>query len=288
MCVISDKSGVLGLGGIIGGTRSGTEFNTKNILLESAYFYPSSVRKTSKILSLDTDAKFRFERGIDPNSILEGLEVASKLIVKICGGTINKFQVVGKKEHKLKQVEFDLNKFKKIIGFPVSPPEIKKILNSLGFKINASKNKFKVIIPSWRPDITQDIDLVEEIVRIKGFDKIGMIEPKKTRDIETLNFQQKLFHLSQRAVANKGFLETVTWSFTDEQIDNLLSNVKDPLYIQNPISSDLNVLRRSIFSNLLFYLKKNQDRGFKDISLFEIGPIFFGKNLASKRWFWAE
>ena len=122
----------------------------------------------------------------------------------------------------------------------------------MGFKINASKNKFKVIIPSWRPDITQDIDLVEEIVRIKGFDKIGMIEPEKTRDIETLNFQQKLFHLSQRAVANKGFLETVTWSFTDEQIDNLLSNVKDPLYIQNPISSDLNVLRRSIFSNLLF------------------------------------
>lgn len=277
MCVISDKSGVLGLGGIIGGTRSGTEFNTKNILLESAYFYPSSVRKTSKILSLDTDAKFRFERGIDPNSILEGLKVASQLIVKICGGTINKFQVVGKKEHKLKQVEFDLNKFKKIIGFSVSPPEIKKILNSLGFKINVSKNKFKVIVPSWRPDITQDIDLVEEIVRIKGFDKIGMIEPKKTRDIETLNFQQKLFHLSQRAVANKGFLETVTWSFTDEQIDNLLSNVKDPLYIQNPISSDLNVLRRSIFSNLLFYLKKNQDRGFKDISLFEIGPIFFGK-----------
>ena len=100
MCVISDKSGVLGLGGIIGGTRSGTEFNTKNILLESAYFYPSSVRKTSKILSLDTDAKFRFERGIDPNSILEGLKVASKLIDKICGGTINKFQVVEKKEHK--------------------------------------------------------------------------------------------------------------------------------------------------------------------------------------------
>ena len=201
---------------------------------------------------MDTDAKFRFERGIDPNSILEGLKVASKLIVKICGGTINKFQVVGKKEHKLKQVEFDLNKFKKIIGFSVSPPEIKKILNSLGFKINVSKNKFKVIVPSWRPDITQDIDLVEEIVRIKGFDKIGMIEPKKTRDIETLNFQQKLFHLSQRAVANKGFLETVTWSFTDEQIDNLLSNVKDPLYIQNPISSDLNVLRRSIFQTYFF------------------------------------
>ena len=103
-----------------------------------------------------------------------------------------------------------------------------------------------MIIPSWRPDITQDIDLVEEIVRIKGFDKIGMIEPKKIRDIETLNFQQKLFHLSQRAIANKGFLETVTWSFTDEQIDNLLSNVRDPLYIQNPISSDLNVLIRSI------------------------------------------
>ena len=113
MCVISDRSGVLGLGGIIGGNRSGTEKNTKNILLESAYFNPRSIRKTSKALNIETDAKFRFERGIDPNSIKEGLEAATNLIVKICGGEASKFSIVGKSRFKNKVITVDINKFKK-------------------------------------------------------------------------------------------------------------------------------------------------------------------------------
>tara|TARA_A100001011_G_scaffold67855_1_gene69166 strand:- start:2674 stop:5070 length:2397 start_codon:yes stop_codon:yes gene_type:complete len=277
MCVISDKSGVLGLGGIIGGTRSGTEFNTKKILLESAFFVPKSVRKTSKILSIDTDAKYRFERGIDPNSILEGLKVATNLILDICGGDASKFQVVGKKDHKSKIIKLDHKNFEKIIGLSISSSEIKKILSSLGFKVKAGR-ELKIEIPSWRPDIDQEIDLIEELIRIKGFDKIGLIEPKKERDQETLNYKQKLFHLLQRAIANRGYLETVTWSFTDQKIDELLAEINKSIFIQNPISSDLNVLRSSIYSNLLFYLKKNHDRGYSDISLFEIGPTFFGKN----------
>ncbi len=276
MCVISDKKGALGLGGIIGGIRSGTEFETKNILLEAAYFYPSSVRKTANTLDIDTDAKYRFERGIDPNSIKEGLQLATELIIKICGGEASKFSVVGKSTVKNRSIEIDNNKFRKVIGIPISSNETKKILNSLGFKTKVSKKNFKVEIPSWRPDIKQDIDIIEELIRIKGFDKISLIHPERKRSKETLNFKQKLFHLSQRAVASKGYLEAVTWSFTDSRVDKQFSQGKKEIEITNPISSDLNVLRRSIFSNLIIYLKKNQDRGYPDLSLFEIGPTFSG------------
>ena len=276
MCVISDRTGALGLGGIIGGIRSGTEFQTKNILLESAYFYPASVRKTSGILDIDTDAKYRFERGIDPNSIQEGLESATSLILKICGGEASKFSIAGKSKINNRILKIDNDKFKKVIGFSISTAETKKILNSLGFKMKISKKSFQIEIPTWRPDIYEDIDIVEELIRIKGFDKISLVHPERIRSKETLNFKQKLFHLSQRAVANKGYLEAVTWSFTDSRIDKNFSQGKKEIKITNPISSDLNVLRRSIFSNLLISIKKNQDRGYPDISLFEIGPTFFG------------
>ena len=133
-------------------------------------------------------------------------------------------------------------------------------------------------VPSWRPDILQDIDLIEELIRIKGFNNIKLVEPEKKRYQETLNYKQKLFHLSQRSLASKGYLETVTWSFTDSKIDKHFSKGEKEIPILNPISSDLDVLRRSILSNLAIYLKKNQDRGYEDISLFEIGPTFFGKN----------
>ncbi len=276
MCVISDRSGPLGLGGIIGGTRSGTEFETKNIILESAYFYPTSVRKTSSILDIETDAKYRFERGIDPNSIQEGLEAATNLIAKICGGEASKFSITGKSQVKNKVIKIDSDKFKKVVGIPISSNETKKILNSLGFKTKISKKDLKIEIPTWRPDIHEDVDIIEELIRIKGFDKISLVHPERNRSKETLSFKQRLFHLSQRAVANKGYLEAVTWSFTDSRIDKQFAQGKNGIEIANPIASDLDVLRRSIFSNLIIYLKKNQDRGYIDLSLFEIGPTFFG------------
>ena len=277
MCVIADNSGVLGLGGVIGGTKSGTEIKTQNILLESAYFLPSSIRKTSKMLGLETDAKYRFERGIDPNSIIDGLKIATDLILKTCGGEASKFNVSGKKEYKNKSIDLELEKFKKTIGFAITESETKKILNSLGFSTKTGKKNLKVLIPTWRPDVNQEIDLIEELIRIKGFDKINLVEPEKVRNKETLNFQQKLFHLGQRSISNKGYYEAVTWSFTDQKIDDLTNENTSPIFIINPISNELNVLRSSIFSNLLFYLKKNHDRGFQDVSLFEIGPVFYGK-----------
>ena len=278
MCVIADKSSILGLGGIIGGTKTSTEFNTRNILLESAYFFPSSIRKTGRELNINTDAKYRFERGIDPNSVKEGLEIAAALIIKICGGAASKFVITGKASQKNKLVNFNIEKFKDLIGVSITTSEADKILSSLGFKIKKTKKNLKVEIPSWRPDILQDVDLIEELIRIKGFNNIQAIEPEKRREKETLNFKQKLFHLSQRALASKGYMETVTWSFTDSNIDKQFSKGEKEIKIYNPISSDLDVLRRSIFSNLSIHLKKNQDRGYGDLSFFEIGPIFLGKN----------
>jgi phenylalanyl-tRNA synthetase beta chain len=276
MCVISDNSGVLGLGGIIGGTRSGTELETKNVVIEAAYFNPRSIRKTSKILNIDTDAKFRFERGIDPLSIEQGLHKAAELIKKICGGTVSKFDIQKIENIKNKIIKFQISLFEKITGFNIEQKEIIQILDDLGFEIKKDKKSLILKVPSWRPDIEQEIDIVEELVRIHGYDKIKIIEPEKSRNKPTLNSKQRLFHFLQRSMASKGFLETITWSFTDSKINQLFLENKKIVNIVNPISSDLNVLRNSIFSNLVIYLNKNLDRGFKDISLFEIGPVFLG------------
>ena len=278
MCVISDGKGVLGLGGIIGGTRSGTEFDTKNILLESAYFDPRSIRSTSKKLNLDTDAKFRFERGIDPLSIEDGLNKAALLIREICGGEISKIDIQRIEINKTKTIKFDPNLFEKITGFKISIKETFKILEDLGFKIKKEKNHLKLTIPTWRPDISQEIDIVEELVRITGYDKIKIIDPIKERTKSTLTQSQKLFHFLQRAIASKGYLEAITWSFTDSNYNDHFKDKNKEIKIVNPISSELGVLRNSIFSNLIMYMNKNLDRGFKDLSIFEIGPVFTGSN----------
>ena len=276
MCVISDSKGVLGLGGIIGGTRSSTEFHTKNILLESAYFEPRSIRKTAKKLNLDTDAKFRFERGIDPLSIEDGLNKAALLIKEICGGEISKIDIQKTENYKNTIIKFDVNLFEKVSGFKISIKEIIKILLDLGFKYKKEKKYLKLTVPSWRPDISQPIDVVEELARINGFDKIKIIEPRKERHKPTLNKLQKLFHFLQRAVATKGYFEVITWSFTDPKYNDLFREKKKEIKIVNPLSSEIGVLRNSIFSNLIFYMRKNLNRDIKDLSLFEIGPVFTG------------
>ena len=278
MCVISDSKGVLGLGGVIGGIRSGTEFDTKNILLESAYFQPRSIRNTAKKLNIDTDAKFRFERGIDPLSIEAGLNKAALLIKQICGGEISKIDIQKIETYKIKTINFDVNLFEKISGFKISTKEMIKILEDLGFKCKKQKKYLNLTVPSWRPDISQEIDIVEELVRITGYHKIKILDPIKERNKPTLTHTQKLFHFLQRAIASKGYLEAITWSFTDSNYNDHFKETNKEIKIINPISSELGVLRNSIFSNLIMYMSKNLDRGFKDLSIFEIGPIFTGSN----------
>jgi len=276
MCTITDKSGVLGLGGIIGGTRSGTEFSTKNILLESAYFFPASTRKTSKILNIDTDAKYRFERGVDPDSIKSGLELGARMILDMCGGEVSKFSIVGKIKDERKTIDLDPKKFSKIIGFSITSAQTKKILLSLGCSLRMSGKKMKIIPPTWRPDLKEDIDLIEELTRIIGYDKVPLINPEKENIKDTLNYKQKLFHFAQRSVASKGYTEAVTWSFTDSKTDILFSELKNEIKLSNPISTELDVLRSSLYSNLIIGAKKNIHRNFEDLMLFEIGPVFKG------------
>ena len=275
-CVISDKEKVLGLGGIIGGETTGIELDTTNIFLEAASFDPISIAKSSKELGIITDAKYRFERGVDPNSIEEGLIKASKLIQEICGGKISKINIVGKSNYKEKKIKFIVSNFKKLIGFSISNIEAIKILEKLGFIVKNKKTYFDLIVPSFRPDINQEVDIIEELIRIKGYNNIPLAEPNRIAFKPALNYEQKLFHYIQRSIASLGYLETVTWSFASSKINDLLTDKK--LRLTNPISSDLDTLRTSIFSNILTHCKNNIDRGYKNLMLFEIGPVFNGIN----------
>ena len=277
MCVISDDEGALGLGGIIGGVRSGTELETKNILIESAYFDPGITRKTSKELEINSDAKFRFERGIDPQSVKEGLEMAAKLITEICGGEVSNFDIQETQKFRKKIIKFNSNLVSKTIGIKINEKDIIKILTRLGFETKKKNKLIEIKVPTWRPDIFGEIDLVEEIIRILGFENIKSIEPEKIRIKPTLNFYQKHFHLAQRSVASKGYYETITWSFSDDKINDKFREGLETIKIINPISSELSVLRNSLYPNLIYYMEKNLNRGFADQSLFEIGPVFTSK-----------
>ena len=275
-CVISDKEKVLGLGGIIGGETTGIELDTTNIFLEAASFDPISIAKSSKELGIITDAKYRFERGVDPNSIEEALIKASKLIQEICGGKISKINIVGKSNYKEKKIKFIVSNFKKLIGFSISNIEAIKILEKLGFIVKNKKTYLDLIVPSFRPDINQEVDIIEELIRIKGYNNIPLAEPNRIAFKPALNYEQKLFHYIQRSIASLGYLETVTWSFASSKINDLLTDKK--LRLTNPISSDLDTLRTSIFSNILTHCKNNIDRGYKNLMLFEVGPVFNGIN----------
>jgi phenylalanyl-tRNA synthetase beta chain len=275
-CLITNETEILGLGGVIGGESSSTSLDTKNIFLESALFDPVKISKIAKKLGINSDAKFRFERGVDPNGMEYGLKLAAKIIHKICGGKISNLIICGENNFKNKQVNFNSDKFEKIIGSKILPAEIKKILNNLGFKFKENKNIYSVIIPAWRPDIKEEVDIVEELIRIRGYDKIRLIEPEVDNSKDVLTGKQKLHRFAQRFIANKGFMETITYSFTNSKIDSLFGTHNKNLLITNPISNDLDTLRSSIFSNLLIHIKNNIHRNFEDQKIFECGPVFFG------------
>ena len=275
-CLITNEQKILGLGGVIGGESSSISLDTKNIFIESALFDPVKISKIAKKLGINSDAKFRFERGVDPNIMEYGLKLAAKIINKLCGGKISNLLISGEANFKNKQIKFNSGKFEKIIGSKISSAEIKKILNNLGFKFKESKNIYSITIPTWRADIKEEVDIVEELIRIKGYDKIQLIKPEVDSSKDILTGRQKLQRFAQRSIANKGYMETVTYSFTNSKIDSLFSLHNKDLLITNPISNDLDTLRSSIFSNLLIHIKNNIHRNFEDQKIFECGPTFFG------------
>jgi phenylalanyl-tRNA synthetase beta chain len=205
-----------------------------------------------------------------------GLKLAVKIIHKLCGGKISNVIITGESNFKNKKIKFNSEKFEKIIGSKISSAKIKKILNNLGFKFKESKNIYLITVPTWRPDINEEVDIVEELIRIRGYDKIQLVKPEADSSKDILTGKQKLYRFAQRSIANKGFMETITYSFTNSKIDSLFGSHNKNLLITNPISNDFDTLRSSIFSNLLIHIKNNIHRNFEDQKIFECGPVFFG------------
>ncbi|MBT6197924.1 MAG: phenylalanine--tRNA ligase subunit beta, partial [Pelagibacteraceae bacterium] len=273
MIVIADNDKLHGIGGVMGGLDSGCSLDTKNVFLEVALFDPISVTKAGRYLKLQSDARYRFERGIDSSSIDWGVQAATKMIIDLCGGEVSKTVQTNILNTNVKQINFNTDKVTSLGGLEISIKEQKNILESLGFAVQEQNNILIITPPSFRPDIHDEADIVEEILRIYGFDKIPLIDIQdKDSKKNILNSNLKSFYKIKRVIANQGYLEAVTWSFMDKQVAKLVSD--NVIEIKNPISSDLNVMRPSNVPNLLHAINLNKSKMINRGKLFEVGPIF--------------
>ncbi|WP_232627954.1 phenylalanine--tRNA ligase subunit beta [Methylobacterium sp. Leaf118] len=275
--VIADDNGVESLGGIMGGEASGCDAGTTDVLIESALWDPRSIARTGRRLGIITDARYRFERGVDPAFALPGLDLATRLVVDLCGGTPTQVSLAGEVPDLSRVIDFPWTEVRRLAGIELSRVEMKVTLESLGFHISGSGDRVKVLPPSWRPDVEGKADLVEEIVRIAGLDRI---EPKPLPRIETvatepmLTVLQRRGRLAKRALASRGMLEAVTYSFIPQADAVLFGGGKADLALANPIASDLSDMRPSLVPGLLRAAQRNADRGFPDVALFEVGQCF--------------
>lgn len=281
MCVIADDNGVLGLGGVMGGEETGCTDETVNVFIECAYFDPLRTAKTGRKTGIHSDARYRFERGVDPNFILPGIELATRMILDSCGGRPSDVELAGEIPPFDRTVLFPTSEVKRLTGMDVEPAAQERILHALGFDVRKS-DPWQVDVPSWRPDVEGKADLVEEIARIVGFDHLPTATLPMRRAVETpkLTVAQDRRGLARRALAARGMLEAVTWSFMDERHAALFlseNQLKSQgLILANPIASDLGAMRPSILPNLISALQKNADRGRGALALFEVGPQYAG------------
>ena len=213
--VIADENGIESIGGIMGGEHSGCDENTTDVLIESALWDPMNIAKSGRALGIITDARYRFERGVDPEYMVPGLERATQLVLDICGGTAAKTDVTGYAGYTAKIVDFPVSEVKRLTGLEVSAEESISILNGLGFSVAGSGERVPVSVPSWRPDVDGKADLVEEVMRIHGVDNI---KPEPIESLGAVNGKilttlQIRTRLAKRALAARGMLEAVTWSF---------------------------------------------------------------------------
>ena len=278
--VIADSKNTLAIAGIIGGDFSGCTDDTKNVFLEVALFNPNSVAKTGRSLGINSDARYRFERGLDTNMVIEGLEYASYLINKICGGTVSKNIEAGKllkHEHK---INYNFDYFNKVIGFELDSQKQKKILDNLKFQIIEINDKeCDLLVPSWRNDIKNKIDIVEEIIRIYGYENIKVSVPSTSTDDvskinnSSINKKFKAIKKLKKTLLANGISEVVTFSFHSTKAHEILKG-DATLKISNAISDDQSFMRNSMIFNHLESAELNFKKGFKKIKLFEIGPIY--------------
>ena len=271
MLVIADSEKAQSIAGVMGGEETGCSEETVNVFLESAYFNPISIASTGRILNAESDSRTRFERGIDADSQVSGNERATQLILDICGGDASELIVVGKGVNWEHEIDFDFNEIKRLCGFEVPQEKAVQILENLGFKVNGNKIK----VPSWRTnDVRLKADIVEEVVRIYGLDELpeAPLRPEQLTTSILLPHQKREIAI-RRALAARGLNQAITWSFMDSKLAKYFGS--KGILIANPIASDLDEMRPSLVPNLLSAVKRNQDRGIKDVQLFEVGPEFY-------------
>ena len=278
VCVIADEQGVESLAGIMGGEASGCSAQTTDVLIESALWDPINIAHTGRKLGINSDARYRFERGVDPAFMVPGLELATRLVLDLCGGEPSAISVAGDPTAPARVIDFPLSEVKRLAGLDVSPADIKQILGDLGFGLAGTGASLAVTVPSWRPDVEGKADLVEEVVRIAGVDRIPFAPfdrgdaPRKP----VLTSIQRRTRKAKRALAARGLVEAVTWSFVAKPHAELFGGGQSELALVNPIAADLSDMRPSLIPGLVLAAQKNADRGFNDVALFEVGQIFRG------------
>jgi phenylalanyl-tRNA synthetase beta chain len=278
ICVIADQEGVESLSGIMGGEKTGCSEATTDVLIESALWNPANIAQTGRKLGINSDARYRFERGVDPAFTLPGLELATKMVIELCGGTPSEITVVGSTHADERIIDFPLSETKRLAGLSVALPELRRVLERLGFFAAGQGERLKVAVPSWRPDVHGKADVVEEIVRILGVDRVPLTPfergdaPRKP----VLTPIQLRTRKAKRALATRNLVEAVTWSFIDKKQAELFGGGKPELALANPIASDLSDMRPSLIPGLIAAAQRNADRGFADSALFEVGQIFRG------------
>lgn len=270
---VCDESGVLGLGGIMGGVSTGCTEETVNVYIECAYFDPYRTAKTGRALEIISDARYRFERGVDPEFTFAGMELATKMILDLCGGEASDVFVAGTVPDWKRSYDFDPAYTAKLTGVDVAETRQIEILQALGFDVSGGK----ATPPSWRADILGRADLAEEVVRVEGFDKIPALSVRSAGAVvgpaETENFSRS--RKARTALAARGLYECVTWSFMKRETATLFGSNDNPaLALANPISSELSQMRPSLLPNLIEAAQKNADRGYHNTALFEVGPAF--------------
>jgi phenylalanyl-tRNA synthetase beta chain len=278
MCVIADDARVLGLGGIMGGDYSGATADTTDVLVESAYFSPNRTARTGRRTGINSDARYRFERGVDPAFVVEGLELATRLILEICGGEPSDRMVAGNEPVVPRVIDFPVAEVKRLSGLDLPPAELVATLEQLGFNVSGLGTELTVTVPTWRPDVHGKADLVEEVVRIIGLDRVRATPLARLASVseKVLTPIQTRTRRAKRALAARGFVEAVTWSFVSEAEAVLFGGGTPDLKLANPISAEMSDMRPSLIPGLAAAVRRSVARGARDLALFEVGQVFAG------------
>ncbi len=278
MCVIADDSGPLGLGGILGGESTGCTETTRNVLIECAYFDPLRIAATGRKAGVQTDARYRFERGVDPAFVEPGLDLATDMILTLTGGEPSRRLIAGEPPVTTRVIDLDLGRVEKLGGLTIKDTESRRILEALGCRIAGKGKTVQVTLPTWRPDLHGSADLVEEVVRIAGLDNVPPVPLPRNQGVTraVLTEGQKRARRARRLLAGRGMVEAITWSFIPRAEARLFGGGDDALELANPISVEMSSMRPSLLPGLLKAVQRNRDHGFADIALFELGQAYRG------------